>query len=126
MFNYMFLVGDRMCGKSYIINYQTTILYIKPDKIAKHTMGSVALSDVISSVARYLSAPCKTMAIDYEDLISNTATLFSMIDFLIDKKDNFKIIILINSRDYQEFINTNEFKKLNNMYKRSVKDLGGK
>lgn len=123
MFNYMFLVGDRMCGKSYIINNQTTILYIKPDKIARHTIGAVALSNVTNFVARNLCAPCKTMAIDYEDLLPNTATLFSMIDFLIDKKDNFKIIILINSRDYQEFINTNEFKKLNNMYKRSVKDF---
>nr|DAE24107.1 MAG TPA: Bacterial dnaA protein [Podoviridae sp. cty7j44] len=122
MFNYMFLVGDRMCGKSYIINNQTTILYIKPDKIARRTIGSAALTNVTNFVARNLCAPCKTMAIDYEDLLPNTATLFSMIDFLIDKKDNFKIIILINSRDYQEFINTNEFKKLNNMYKRSVRE----
>ena len=122
MFNYMFLVGDRMCGKSYIINYQTDIMYLKPDKFARYIMNTIPLSYVTNYVARNLCVPCKFMAIDYEDLLPNTATLFSMIDFLIDKKEDFKIIILINSRDYEEFINTNEFKKLNNMYKRSVKE----
>lgn len=108
MFNYMFLMGDRMCGKSYFINEHTDIIYIREDSICHNTAIRPYIDKTIR-MTKFFSLIEKSdipqlenlyFAVDWNEFYYNRDRFFNVIKKIVDNKKNLVLIILCNSREY--------------------------
>ena len=119
-------MGDRVCGKSYLIRNHTDIIYIMHDKIyanRKCRLGfCTSISKFLEPIEK-LDIPQlkgKFFAVDYTDFYFNRDRFLKAIKKIIDNQQDLKLVILCNIREYTEMVDKGYVQRLKDLYIKSI------